>query len=132
MIQGYETADPPERHQKALPVRIFKALWRSRSSELDLAIGQLTVGAFFFAMRSCEYVSVEEKGKTQGLRLSDIQFFAGNRLVQKSDPLLYEKSTTVTVTFRNQKNGDSFSIQNNGGTMSGESLCGYCKKNPVL
>ena len=71
-IASYEVTDPSERHQKALPIRISKALWEAQSNPLGAAIGQLTTGAFFFAMRSCEYCRVPVPGKTKLLRIGDL------------------------------------------------------------
>ena len=79
-LSSYNTEDPAERPQKALPVRVFKALWVSHSCDLDKAIGQLTTGAFFFALRSCEYTKVTKPGKSKRLCVSDIQFFQHNKL----------------------------------------------------
>ena len=64
-LDGYRNDDPPQGHQKALPVRIFKYLQKIFNSKTEEAIGQMTTVAFFFVMRSCEYSSVKEKGKTE-------------------------------------------------------------------
>ena len=72
---------------------------------MDEAIGQLTTLAFFFALRSCEYTKVKITGRTQRQCLQDIQFFADKRLLNQNDPNFYSRATTVSITFRNHKNG---------------------------
>ena len=38
-------------------------------------MGQLATGAFFFGMRSCEYLTVSGTRKTKQLTVNDIRFF---------------------------------------------------------
>jgi hypothetical protein len=38
-------------------------------------MADLTIGAFFFAMRSCKYSSVAERGKTKLLTVGNIRFY---------------------------------------------------------
>ena len=95
---------PSEKHQKALPIRVFRALWSANKSQFTTTIGQLTTCAFFFAMRSCEYSTVPRKGRTTIITRRDLQFYRNKVLLRHTDPNLYEKATTVSVTFRDQKN----------------------------
>ena len=70
-------------------------------------IGELTTGALFFGMRSCEYLQVNGGRKTKLLRLKNIRFFIQKRELNKlSDATLLFQATTVTITFEFQKNGD--------------------------
>jgi hypothetical protein len=64
----------------------------------------LTIGSFFFAHRSCEYLGTTGERKTKLLTLGDFRFHRHDRLLPLSDPgiLLAE---TVTITYRDQKNG---------------------------
>lgn len=71
-LQAYTNEDPPEKHQKALPIRVLKALARNNTSERNTAIFELITGVFFFAMRSCEYLQVRSSGKTKRLTCSEI------------------------------------------------------------
>jgi len=57
-LKGYTNQDPATRPQKALPPRVFCKTIAIATTEMDVAIGQLTGGAFFFAMQSCEYLKV--------------------------------------------------------------------------
>ena len=109
-LQHYENIDPATKHQKALPVRIFTSLWRNKGSHIDTAIGELTTFAFFFALRSCEYTSVSSPGKTQRIRISDVQFFTEKTKIPNTDPSIPIKATTVSITFRNQKNGEKMAV----------------------
>jgi hypothetical protein len=71
---------------------------------LQCATSQLTILAFFFAMRSCEYVKAtqQEKRRTEILRLRNLQFFNNGRLVPHDDPNI-EYSNCLNITFEMQK-----------------------------
>jgi hypothetical protein len=74
-------------------------------TNLDKAIVQLTIGAVFFACRSCEYSKVprREQKQTKLLCLKNIRFFKdGHLLLASSDNL--ELVDTVAITFKIQKN----------------------------
>jgi hypothetical protein len=76
-LKGYTNQDPAEKPQKALTPRILHALTTLRHTTLDEAISQLAVGAFFFAMRSCEYSKVPNSAEhcTKLLVLRNLRFF---------------------------------------------------------
>jgi hypothetical protein len=71
-------------------------------SEADKALCELFIGAFFFAMRSCEYVKVLGYHKTKLLALQNISFFKGKRLLNHTDKLLH-LADCVLITFKLQK-----------------------------
>jgi hypothetical protein len=71
-------------------------------SNVDKALCELLIGAFFFAMRSCEYVSITGPRKTKRLALRDIRFFKGRRLLSHNDTLLH-LADYVSITFELQK-----------------------------
>jgi hypothetical protein len=54
-LKSYSIEDPPVKRQASLPLSIFEMLYKSNKDPLAKAIGELTGGALFFAMRSCEY-----------------------------------------------------------------------------
>jgi hypothetical protein len=59
--------------------------------------------AFFFAMRSCEYLKTTGSRRTDPIRLGDITFRDRfNRIVPHTDPNLHE-AESVSITFRFQK-----------------------------
>ena len=66
----------------------------------------MTTVAFFFAMRSCEYSSVKVKGRTELLMLRDMKFYKNKRVLNSRFDNIERDATSVTITFRNQKNGD--------------------------
>ncbi|KAI2490850.1 hypothetical protein MHU86_23703 [Fragilaria crotonensis] len=74
--------------------------------ETDIAIGQLVVVAFFFAMRSCEYSDVGSRRTTSVIRVDDVRFRQKGQDLQTTDRGQLENADTVTITFRRQKNGD--------------------------
>jgi hypothetical protein len=71
---------------------------------VDRAIGQLVVGAFFFAMRSCEYSSVPGERRTKLLELRNIHFyFKKNSELSAASTFLY-LADCVSIPFFFQKN----------------------------
>jgi hypothetical protein len=68
--------------------------------------GDLIEGAFFFAMRVCEFAHVRKRGKTRPLILGNIAFRdRKKRKILQTDEKLEEKAHYVTITFVDQKNG---------------------------
>jgi hypothetical protein len=85
-------------------VIVLKELANLLETENQRAISQLSIGAFFFAMRSCEYTKVPqaEKGRTDVIRLRCIRFFKDGRIVPHDNlDLIY--SDCVSITFEMQK-----------------------------
>ena len=71
---------------------------------MDKPLGELATGAFFFGMRSCEYLSVKGGRKTKRLTVNDVRFFRNNvEIKNKKDPIT-KFADTVSITFIFQKN----------------------------
>ena len=104
-IRGYSQADPAERPEKAVTCSLLREIASVRATEEDRAVGQLTVGAFFFAMRSCEYSGVNGERRTKLLRLRNVQFFRGRRRMLHSERSLLS-ADSVSITFEFQKNDE--------------------------
>ena len=72
----------------------------------------LIILAFFFAMRSCEYVTATPPGRTKTITLGCITFWTESRqLVPHDDPRLYQISVYVRIVFLDQKNGEKFEVR---------------------
>ncbi len=106
LFRAFKNQDPKPTQQKALPAVVLRQLSNMRFSESQIAIGELAIGAFFFACRSCEYLKVPagEKKKIEILRLKDIRFFRDGSELQHSN-LHLEFADSVSLHFSNQKNG---------------------------
>ena len=87
-FRAFKNADPKEKQQKAIPACVIAEIAKRQLTELQCATSQLTILAFFFAMRSCEYVKVpqQDKRRTEILRLRNIRFFSNGRLVLYGRP----------------------------------------------
>ena len=121
LFRAFKNQDPKPTQQKALPAVVLRQLSNMRFSESQIAIGELAIGAFFFACRSCEYLKVPaaEKKKTEILRLKDIRFFRDGSELQHSN-LHLEFADSVSLHFSNQKNGvknDIVTHQRTGDTL---------------
>ena len=74
--RGYKMLYPTTKHQKAIPANLVLLIYKQTNIHLNTFIFQLTVGAFFFGMRSCDY-STTPKGddkRTRILQKGDIHF----------------------------------------------------------
>ena len=94
---SYKNAGPPTKQQKAVPVSLLKKVVEVRNTARNKAFGEVIVGAFFYAMRSCDYLfATASERKTKRLKLKNLRFFCNGRLIQHWDPLL-PSSDFVTV-----------------------------------
>ena len=106
LLVSYKEVDPPTKRQASLPMFVFQELLEDKSSSLDEAIGELTNGALYFAMRSCEYSTTTEKNpRTKRLKIRNIAFYnsRGHKLKKRKN---FAKAHCVKITFENQKNGE--------------------------
>jgi hypothetical protein len=67
-----------------------------------MALCELFIGAFFFAMRSCEYLKVSGPRRTKILALRNIRFHSGTKLIPHNAKNLH-LADTVSITFELQK-----------------------------
>jgi hypothetical protein len=101
-LQCYKSLDPGEVPQVAITGLILCQFHKQSISPLDLALCELFIGAFFFAMRSCEYIQVSGQRKTKLLALRNIRFFIGNKILHHGSNSLH-LADTVSITFEFQK-----------------------------
>ena len=64
-FRDFKNKDPKEKQQKAILACVIAKIANQKLTELQCAISQLTILAFFFAMRSCKYVKVQQQRKQQ-------------------------------------------------------------------
>ncbi|KAI2505693.1 hypothetical protein MHU86_8752 [Fragilaria crotonensis] len=105
-LKSYALEDPEPKRPQAIPAAVVAVVARAGATEIQRAVGQLVVGAFFFAMRSCEYSEVNGNRRTRILRLADLDFRKDGRSVDLAEAQRLREADTVSVTYRNQKNGD--------------------------
>ena len=71
-LKGYKNTDASCKPQKALMPKILCFLCCNTLTEIDQACGKLVDGAFFFAMRSCEYLKTTGECCTKLLCLRNL------------------------------------------------------------
>ena len=103
-ITGYIDSDPLPKQQKALPLSVFQRLYNNRITPLYAAMGELSSGAFFYGMRSCEYLSVRGGRKTKNLTVNNVRFFKHNVEIKNKNRPMILFADTVSITFIFQKN----------------------------
>jgi hypothetical protein len=108
-----ESLAPNVKRQKALSPSLLRHLLVGThpgvgNSAKDHA-ADLIIGAFFFAMRACEYVKTPVEGKTRLTTLGCVKFFTKSRVeLSHSDTNLISKAKYVQIVFVDQKNGVRF------------------------
>jgi hypothetical protein len=104
--KGYRNNDPSTKQQKPIPLAlIHKMISRPVRDPGLIAFHQLLILAFFFAMRSCEYLKLPpgEERRTKAICLGNLTFRKNHRTLAHDDPNLMF-ADTVTITFEFQKN----------------------------
>jgi hypothetical protein len=101
-LRGYSSTDDPPTPQVAMTASILRMFYKLSVSPFDRALCELFIGAFFFAMRSCEYVQVSGPRKTKLLTIKNINFYRGKRQLHHTDPTLH-LADCVSITFEQQK-----------------------------
>ena len=77
---------------------------RATSDQQMIAFHQLIIMAFFFAMRSCEYLlTTGNERRTKTLQMRNFQFTKNHQVLPLDSPIL-EQADCVTITFEFQKN----------------------------
>ena len=112
-LRGYKDQDLPPKRQCCLPLTVFKTMSKNANTKPKQAISELAHGALAFAMRSCEYSSVdrlndENSRKTKLLCIRNIRFFKGISEIRRDCHRLTELADSVQVTFEYQKNRTKF------------------------
>ena len=113
-IKGYVDLDPATKKQSCIPLQVFKYLLENSTSQIDIAIAQLTTGALFFAMRSCEYSHTDgdtidnQKRKTKILRVRNFRFFNDKKQLDIYDSTGIQNADSIIITFEFQKNRTKF------------------------
>jgi hypothetical protein len=110
LFQSFNSVDPPSNRQRAVTPKLLRKLFEfantGHQSPTYAHAADIICGAFFFAMRSCEYCLTATPGRTKMITLSGILFrSSSNKKLAHSDPRLAQKAEYVTITFVDQKNG---------------------------
>ena len=99
--------------QKAITPRLLKALFRdlvgrrkttNSSNDIMCHLADLVLGAFFFAMRACEYSATPKVGRTRRIDMGGLLFRdRKKRPLPLTHPRLLDLAEYVTVTFERTK-----------------------------
>jgi hypothetical protein len=82
-------------------------MWQLAETDEEKGLARLAIGAFFFAMRSCEYLAVSGTRLTKLLLVENIRFIHDGTFLDHASPSL-PLATCVSITFVAQKNGAKF------------------------
>lgn len=101
--RSYKRADPPRKHQKALPPEVYRQLLRTAIANRETARAILLGASVFFCKRSCEYSKTPRtEQKTRTSRPCDISFRIGAQEIPHNSPWLH-LAETISITFGQQK-----------------------------
>jgi len=80
-------------------------MWNNHFTIKNQIMGELTTGALFFGIRSCEYLSINGDRKTKLLHIKNLRFYKQRKEINKSQHAteLFQ-ATTISITFESQKN----------------------------
>jgi len=104
-LSAYRHTDPAVKHQRALTIDFILKLYFHQATPVDVCLGPLAILAFFFAMRSCEYLTITGERRTKLLRVQDLRFFQ-DRTDITHDHTTNHLADIICITFRDQKNGE--------------------------
>ena len=125
LFAAYQEVDPPRQVQSALTPKFLRKLYRhfcgnsgtNNHDTMHAHMADLLLGFFFFAGRSCEYCLASREGKTKRVALGDIGFRDRRKNAIDIDSWDdVQKACYVTITFRDQKNGEKGERRTQGRT----------------
>ena len=126
-LRGYTFENPETKQSQAIPAAVVAMVAAAKAMELHRAIGQLVVGALFFAMRSCEFSDVGGPRRTRIITVGDIECRRDGRKTDVDDEGGMAAADAISLTFRKQKNGEKGTTvtqhQTSGTTIGGVRLC---------
>ena len=114
LIKTMISISPSTKSQKAITPAFLRCM--AQYTPLELASSEvennaedhmtdLINGAFFFAMRSCEYSIPKEPGSTITIRLGGVTFFDNQcKEIDHNHPYLLQVAVHVRILFEDQKN----------------------------
>jgi hypothetical protein len=103
LYKGYKNLDPSETQQKSLSLDVIRRMIERVVAHPALnAFHELVHVAFFFAMRSCEYLEVNEERRTDAIIVGNIIFRRHHRVLPHSS-LMLALADTVSIIFVFQK-----------------------------
>jgi len=118
MLDGFRKVDPPTTKQLPVEVDVWDFLFQLELSpeacELDWAIGDLTMIAFYYLLRIGEYTTKGTRNnskQTEELKMGDITFFARDKqgnlccLPRDATADIIAAADGTTMKLDNQKNG---------------------------
>jgi hypothetical protein len=104
-LKGLENADPGPIQQYAITTGVLLTVLKCSLTHVDVAMATLLCGAFFFAMRSCEYSKVSGERRTKIIKVGNVRFFLKKKELHHTDPRL-PLADCVTIHFEFQKNDE--------------------------
>ena len=118
LVEGFKRSDPPAIPQMAVPVSVPEMAARLgyiTNNPRTQAVGDLTLIAFYYLLRSGEYTKprkVLRNGKmvhatrTRQFQIKDIGFWKNGQILPRNSPLaLLLAADSCTLKISNQKNG---------------------------
>mmetsp|Transcript_44917 Transcript_44917/g.137162 ORF Transcript_44917/g.137162 Transcript_44917/m.137162 type:complete len:147 (-) Transcript_44917:767-1207(-) len=94
---------PGQEAPEVTPPRVYRHCLEAAVTPLEEAKAHLAAGPLFFACRFCEYTKVGGTRRTQTIRLQDLKFRKGKRVLRHLSRFLHLADTT-SITFHLQKN----------------------------
>ena len=109
-LAAIDSVSPARKYQKPITPEFLRCMACLASlailNDPEDHATDIIIGAYFFAMRSCEFLDVPEQGRTVNIRLGGIRFYSKEfeLIPHHHHPHLIELSAFVWVLFEDQKN----------------------------
>jgi hypothetical protein len=118
LLKAYDNVDSPSNQQKAITPKLLRCLHSSTGigtltlrDTLPATTADLTIGAFFFAKRSCEFSTTRKPGRTKIVTIQYVLFRNRlKRIIPRCADDLLVRAEYVTITFVSQKNGKKMDL----------------------
>ncbi len=94
--------DSSKQPEQALPINILLYLHSSAVTTTEKAAAELLIGAFFFAMHSCEYCKSHGECKTKLLAIKNFHFYKNKKILKLNDNSLHQ-ADVMKIVFESQK-----------------------------
>jgi hypothetical protein len=117
LLNAFDNLDPAPNRQKAITPKFLRVFYRfsgaGETATRDTASAvsaTLAILAFFFAMRSCEYSTVPNPGKTKKIDVGHVDFRDKRKRILPANCTIHN-AAYVTLPFIDQKNGKKMDVR---------------------
>jgi hypothetical protein len=117
LFRAFENLDPPPHRQKAITPKFLRKLFKLSGAGLSAmrdtapaVTAELSIVAFFYAMRSWEHTTSRISGRKKIIDIGHVTFSDRRKCILPF-PCNVSDAEYVTITFKDQKNGKKMDVR---------------------